>query len=464
MGRPSVYPTGTTIYLPERCCSGYTLFHGPGKGAILISMNGEAIRCWKDFQGMPNKMIRGGRIFGSLGRRDCHAAYQDYTDLTEADWDGHVLWSFDHHQQVHDPGLPPRYAARQHHDYQLEGNPVGYPVPGQETADDFSRILLLTHEDACLPEISDQLLIDDVLLEIDRSGTILWQWHLKDHLPEFHLSREAWDAIRSHPNVQDASGEGDFFHTNCVSLLGPNRHYDAGDLRFDPRNLICASRETSLMYIIERETGRIAWQISPEQDEVDGMLIGLHHAHMIPRGLPGEGNILVFDNGGWSGYGRPTALSKDGTKIYRRDWSRVIEFDPVTMEVKWEFGPEHLGASSSFHRSHFYSPIVSSVQRLANGNTLITEGTEGRIMEVTPDHELVWEYLYPYVGDDIVYRAYRIPYDWIPQRSAPQEAAVTPPRNEDFHLPNAMATDPDAASVTVEGTLGYVDEGSFRVK
>ena len=33
---------------------------------------------------------------------------------------------------------------------------------------------------------------------------------------------------------------------------------------------------------------------------------------MIPRGLPGEGNILIYDNGGWAGYyapnpGSPTA-------------------------------------------------------------------------------------------------------------------------------------------------------------
>ena len=34
-----------------------------------------------------------------------------------------------------------------------------------------------------------------------------------------------------------------------------------------------------------------------------GWIIGQHHAHIIPRGLPGEGNLLVFDNGGWAGYG-----------------------------------------------------------------------------------------------------------------------------------------------------------------
>ena len=48
--------------------------------------------------------------------------------------------------------------------------------------------------------------------------------------------------------------------------------------------------------------------------------------------------------------------------------------------------------------SRFYSPFISSAQRLPNGNTLVTEGSDGRIFEVTRDHELVWEYISPYWG------------------------------------------------------------------
>ena len=70
------------------------------------------------------------------------------------------------------------------------------------------------------------------------------------------------------------------------------------------------------------------------------------------------------------------------------------------------------------------SPFISSAQRLPNGNTLITEGSDGRIFEVTADHELVWEYVSPYWGNgnlnmNLVYRAYRAPYDWVPQLPEP---------------------------------------------
>ena len=52
--------------------------------------------------------------------------------------------------------------------------------------------------------------------------------------------------------------------------------------------------------------------------------------------------------------------------------------------------------SFSFFDYKVYSHYISAAQRLPNGNTLITEGADGRIFEVTPQHELVWEYVSPY--------------------------------------------------------------------
>lgn len=140
----------------------------------------------------------------------------------------------------------------------------------------------------------------------------------------------------------------------------------------------------------------------PVRTQKLGQIIGQHHAHMIPKGLPGEGNILVFDNGGLAGY--PMAL---------RGYSRVIEFNPVTLDPAWEYkdlegsmfipsGDDHL----------FFSYFISGVQRLPNGNTLITEGAIGRLIEVTPDNEIVWEY--SLWGHGSIYRAYRVPPEWVP--------------------------------------------------
>ena len=68
-----------------------------------------------------------------------------------------------------------------------------------------------------------------------------------------------------------------------------------------------------------------------------------------------------------------------------------------------------------------FTVLISVAHReLPNGNTLITEGSDGRLIEVTPEHEIVWEYINPYFNtilgqftNNMVYRAYRVPYEWI---------------------------------------------------
>ena len=98
-----------------------------------------------------------------------------------------------------------------------------------------------------------------------------------------------------------------------MSVLGPNKWYDAGDKRFHPDNIIIDCRDANIILIIEKATGNIVWKIGPYFDQTPelrklGWIIGQHHAHMIPRGLPGEGNILIYDNGGWAGYYAPNRV------------------------------------------------------------------------------------------------------------------------------------------------------------
>lgn len=69
-----------------------------------------------------------------------------------------------------------------------------------------------------------------------------------------------------------------------------------------------------------------------------GQIVGAHGAHIIPKGLPGAGNLLFFDNGGTAGYGAPNpAAPVTGFHNVKRDYSRVVEFNPVTKEIVWEY-------------------------------------------------------------------------------------------------------------------------------
>jgi hypothetical protein len=104
----------------------------------------------------------------------------------------------------------------------------------------------------------------------------------------------------------------------------------------------------------------------------------------------------------------------------------------------------------------FYSGYISGAQRLPNGNTLITEGTDGRLIEVTPEHEIVWEYISPYFGKagnhNRVYRAYRYPYDWIPQLDKPEEKPLPRIDNSTFRVPGVQGGKVRAAKTVKLGT------------
>ena len=224
-------------------------------------------------------------------------------------------------------------------------------------------------------------------------------------------------------------GGVDWFHINCASWLGPNKWYDAGDERFHPDNIIADSRNTSHMFIIDHKTGRIVWQAAPPFVGEDAQLVpmeGIHHTHMIPRGLPGEGNILIFDNGGTM----PGDLYADSQA---HAWSRIIEFNPVDKTRVWEYSAATMKVSPGQHGyKFFFSPYISIAQRLPNGNTLIDEGACSRIFEVTPMGEIVWEYRSPYgyapaMKANTTYRAYAVPYEWVPQLKKPVETPVTAP-------------------------------------
>ena len=90
-----------------------------------------------------------------------------------------------------------------------------------------------------------------------------------------------------------------------------------------------------------------------------------------------SGNVLLFDNNG--NYNGPAG-------------SRVMEFDPETMEIVWQY--------EGTKDDPLKSVLRASVQRLGNGNTLITESQGGRLIEVTPEGKVVWQYVTPVRGGD----------------------------------------------------------------
>lgn len=473
MGKPLVFPTGTVRYDPTKAWNGYTLVPTINDGILLFDMNGNEVRRW-NFQGFPPKMLPGGHIIGNSGMRYPENGMQDGVNLAQIDYDGQLEWEFDHFEKIDDPGHDHRWMARQHHDFQREGQSVYYS-PDERPKINSGKTLILGHRTIHNPLISDKKLLDDVVYEVDWAGKVLWQWSIADHFSEFGFDEAAKNVLARNPNMRAPDGGvGDFMHTNCVSYLGPNHWYDAGDQRFKPTNLILDSREANVLFIVDHDSGHIVWQLGPDyvhdaQAAAIGQIIGQHSLHMIPQGLPGAGNLLVFDNGGWAGYGTPNPGSLDGAKNALRDYSRILELNPVTMKVVWSVTPQDLGFNMPVDSSKFYSPYVSNVQRLPNGNTLIDEGSDGHVFELTPDYEVVWEWISPYFTHNetgpkgnMIYRAFRYPYSYVPQEPTPTEVPIAPVDNTTFRLPGAGQKGAKKV-VSVAGTLPYYPDVALCV-
>lgn len=430
LAAPSVYPTGTTIYDIEQAFSGYTVLTPLGESAIVIDMNGNVVKTWDGFTnsaGGPVRVLPGGHVVSAVGARPPR---QESLGLAQRDFDGNLVWDFDRNERIQtDAGET--WALLQHHDWQRADFPAGYYSPEFTPSVEGASTLVLTHTYHSEPNVTtERELNDDRLIEVTWDGRIVWEWTAGEHIDEFGFSEAARATIASAPGF--GNGPFDWFHINSATYLGPNGFFDAGDERFAPENVIISGRQTSIVAIIDRD-GDVVWQLGPDFDATPELrrirqIIGQHHAHMIPVGLPGAGNIMIFDNGGSSGYGSSSPIALNGSGIYARATSRIVEIDPQTLEVVW-----------SYAEPNFFSTNISGAQRLPNGNTLITEGAGGRVFEVTAESDIVWEYMHPVFSgarrSNAVYRAYRIPYEWIPQLTVPVEVAVTPPLREEFRVP-----------------------------
>jgi hypothetical protein len=117
----------------------------------------------------------------------------------------------------------------------------------------------------------------------------------------------------------------------------------------------------------------------------DQKLFGQHDAQWIKPGLPGEGDILIFNNG----------VTRPGSHYSSVDeiTSPILENGSYYLEDESAYGPaEQTWIYTADPATSFYSSSISGVQRLANGNTLICSGETGKIFEVTLEEETVWQY------------------------------------------------------------------------
>ena len=169
--------------------------------------------------------------------------------------------------------------------------------------------------------------------------------------------------------------QGDHLHANSVQVVTEAL---AAQIPFaEPGNVLVSSRTLHALLLIDLETELVTWVGT-------GSWRYQHDANFLENG-----NIQFLDNiGGVTHTGGATQIN---------------ELNPNTGEIVWQYqGTEEFPLNTR---------ELGEVQRLANGNVLISETMSGRIVEVTPDKEVVWEYF----GNELI-DATRIPYDQLPSQ------------------------------------------------
>ena len=337
--------TGVTVHDPARAANGLTLYtSGGGHRAVLISMEGEVVHEWElPFSSVwdetaavkepqPDSLIyfRKAHLYPN---GDLLAIYEAAGDtpwgygLVKMDKDSRPIW---------------KYLQHVHHDLDVGSD---------------GRIYVLTHEIRSTEIRYWRHLvpprIDDFVVVLSPDGEELQKISVVDAFIASPFARMV--------NQVAWYTEGDYFHTNSIDLLEPAA---ASALMPGARQPVLLSmRELGAIGILDLADERFGWALR-------GAWVGQHDPDLLPNG-----NVLLFDNYGHYGAG---------------GISRVIEFDPRSLGIVWQY------AGDDEHP--FYSGVRSAQQRLANGNTLITESEGGRLFEVTPDGDIVWEYLNPVRG------------------------------------------------------------------
>lgn len=224
-----------------------------------------------------------------------------------------------------------RYPGKAHHDLEVAGD---------------GRIYVLTHEAGIIPRINARRpVMDDFITVLSPEGRFLRRVSIL----------EAFEKSDYAPELDRMPRTRELLHTNSIRVLDGSQV--GRSPLFAKGNVLISARQIDTIAIVDMEAERVVWAVT-------GMWRQQHQPSLLA-----DGNMLIFDNN--TGH----------------DASRVIEFEPLSKRIVWQYG----GDSGS----HFYSELSGAVQRLPNGDTLIVESCRGRAFEVTPDKAIVWEFFNP---------------------------------------------------------------------
>ena len=416
--------TGLSYWDQDRAFEGYTVFAAQGIGTTYaLDMAGNVVHSWP-IGGNP-RLLDNGNLFA----RDTDGSFH------EVDWDGNTVWSY----------REPRPNYVSHHDYVRAFNPkLGAPTTFYIANRDVTQEECIAL--GCDPANDYTGAQIDTIVEVDMDGNVIWEWRFVDHLVQDRYPDKAnfvgeGKTIADYPGRLNVNLPGrpvrrDWLHLNAMdynqdldqvmfdTVQGEVYIVDHGNtfVPGDPEAslALAAGPKGDLLYRFgdparygQGDPPRVLedWTMSSPGHKQIG---GVHDIQWIDEGLPGAGNLLLFNNAqylfermpqsyvfeinpyldaGGNDTGRYVNPPDAGYTVWESDNLRNTHKLPKNLsnQIVWMYG--------SRSGQNFFSHIGSGAQRLPNGNTLICADTEGHIFEVTADGELVWEYINPVTTD-----------------------------------------------------------------
>ncbi|MFC1783431.1 arylsulfotransferase family protein [Planctomycetota bacterium] len=335
--------SGTTQFDAEATCPGINIYCPcSGIETHLMDLSGKLLHTWKLDSYTRRYEKRPEWPVVQMDKNGDLLAISVETMLVRVDWESRLRW---------------KTPLRCHHDFSVANNGDIYVLDREDD--------IIFRKGLPIPIMNDYITILSSEGKIIRRISVTEV--IKDEIPSSAIGRIfrrmlnprkivylIWCKIFQH-HIFDKGSVFDVLHLNSVKLMPRNieKICHKGDLLISVRNL-------DWVGILDQQGEKVLWSWGPGEIELQ------HH----PTPLE-NGNILIFDNG------------------YYRGYSRIVEVNPVTKSIVWEYQAQPKEA--------FYSATRGSCQRLPNGNTLITQTNSGRVFEVTDRGDLVWEFYHPSV-------------------------------------------------------------------
>ena len=408
------------IQCNDNLSAGYTLFSPMSTTtSYLIDHNGQEVHAWTSPGGHRPGMSAYLLDDGSLLRPSniAQTAVGNFSGggtagkVERISWEGDLLWSYEYSST--------EYIS--HHDIEPMPNGNLLMIAWESKTDEQGRQAGRNPAIASDAPGGSNGVWPDKIVEIQPNGTtggdVVWSWHAWDHLvQDYDPSKDNYGVVADHPELLDINfvdaagaqaGKADWMHCNGI---------DYNPL-LDQIALSC--KNTNEIYIIDHSTtteeaaghsggargkgGDFLYRWgNPEAYDMgtyqDKRLYSQHDVQWIEEDRPGAGSLIVYNNG----------VGRAGT------YSSVDVITPVILGGEYQMDGEHrfLPNTPSWswdNGAEMYAPFVSGAQRLANGNTLVTYGTNGTLYEVTLNGEIAWTYISPVSNQGIIEQGEAMP-------------------------------------------------------